>query len=251
MFSENPTRLGFPGPTTQSGYYPPSVGCDEITADEVKAINDFIINKGIGIENTRIRKQQQNGLTIFEVLQASTETDANPTVLGSLTTSASGHNEVRLIRGDHREELLRVNEALLCAQEHCANDKQKAMLLHMHEFFQTGNLELYKESQRIWVKDLGPTVEILFGFLEAYRDPNGSRAEFEGVVALLDPEGSRTLQLLCDRSMEFIAELPWVKGVDGYGKYGPFESDLFEAPEYTAIHGKPFHITLLFSWACH
>lgn len=196
------------------------------------------MNKGLGIENTRIQKKQENGLTIFEVLQASTDTDASPKVLGSLTTSLVSHNEVRLVRGDHREELLRVNLALLEAHEHCANDQQKAMLLLMHNFFQTGNLELYKESQRIWVKDLGPTVEILFGFLEAYRDPNGSRAEFEGVVALLDPEGSKTLQLLCDRSMEFIAELPWVKGVEGGGVNGPFESELFEAPEYTAIHGK-------------
>lgn len=54
------------------------------------------------------------------------------------------------------------------------------------EHYQTGDIEAHKDSQRKWVKDLGPVVESNMGWIETYIDPEGSRAYFEGWVAIVD-----------------------------------------------------------------
>lgn len=38
------------------------------------------------------------------------------------------------------------------------------------------------------------------GFVEPYRDPHGTRAEFEGLVAISDAEETKALQRLVDNS---------------------------------------------------
>jgi dipeptidyl-peptidase-3 len=81
------------------------------------------------------------------------------------------------------------------------------------------------------------TVESILGFVEPYRDPFGSRAEFEGLVAVVDEEETKVLSQLVAGSATFVRRLPWVGEYEDGGK-GPFERDLFEAPDYTSIHGK-------------
>ena len=83
----------------------------------------------------------------------------------------------------------------------------------------------------------GPDVETIIGFVETYRDPYGVRAEFEGIVAISDPGGSRALDTLVKRSQEFVSRLPWVQGVAGDGKNGPFERDHHVAPGFSSVHG--------------
>lgn len=233
MLSPKPGILGYPGPTAQSSYYP-----THITASEVKKVSDMMVQKSIGVENTRILKSggtDGEANTFFDILQASVESDEAPRIIGQLEEASDA--SVRLVRGDHSYDLQRVNQALSEAVQYCANATQRRMLDKLQESFRSGDLEAYREAQTIWVKDRGPKVEVLFGFLEAYRDPYGTRAEFEGVVSISDPKGSKALTTLVERSQEFLAELPWVKGAAEDGVNGPYESDLFEAPEFTSVHG--------------
>jgi dipeptidyl-peptidase III len=78
----------------------------------------------------------------------------------------------------------------------------------MQESFKTGNIEAYKEAQRIWVKDAKPSIEVILGFVEPYRDPYGIRAEFEGLVAIVDREETKKLTNLAENSDIFIRGLP-------------------------------------------
>jgi dipeptidyl-peptidase-3 len=145
---------------------------------------------------------------------------------------------VNVVRGDHSVELEHICSALSEALKHVANDKQRLFISQYIESFKTGSLDVYRESQRTWVKDKSPNVENIFGFVEPYRDPYGIRAEFEGLVAITDNEQTQILLKLVEHSTQFIRLLPWANtGSSENGGKGPFEKELFEPPDFTSIHG--------------
>lgn len=89
----------------------------------------------------------------------------------------------------------------------------------------------------MWVKDIKPAVEMVMGFVEPYRDPFGVRAEFEGLVGIVNREETKALTTLVENSTKFIRRLPWAEGsTENEGK-GPFEKSLFEAPDFTSVQG--------------
>ncbi|PLB51597.1 hypothetical protein P170DRAFT_443778 [Aspergillus steynii IBT 23096] len=197
-------------------YYPSS---EPISQEEIDMVSEVMRKHSIGPENTRIQKLVDAGKPVYQVLQASVET--------GLRELADG---VFLIRGDHSEELSKVCTVLAKAKEYAVNKKQSQVLDCYVECFRTGSLEAFQESKKIWVTDKSARVEHLIGFVEAYRDPAGIRAEWEAMVGIADPNETARLKLFVEHSTAFIRQLPWaVEGVND-GK-GPFEKDLFEAPD--------------------
>jgi dipeptidyl-peptidase-3 len=188
----------------------------------------------ISPENTRLRKHDSDGRPFFDVLQASVEVDSLPLELSHHDSVES----VRLIRGDHSQELKKICESLEEALKYVANPLQEQALTQCLNSFRTGDMETYKESQRVWVKDMKPAVESVLGFVEPYRDPFGVRAEFEGLVGIVDAEETKVLTALTENSTKFIKRLPWAKGCKENNGKGPFEKDLFDPPDFTSLHGK-------------
>jgi dipeptidyl-peptidase-3 len=105
--------------------------------------------------------------------------------------------------------------------------------------FQNGSIDSHRKSQKHWIKDVNPGVETNIGFIEAYRDPQGVRAEWEGLVAVVNKEESKKYSLLVGRSEEFVMKMPWNGEVGGYGvgKKGPFKAEKFMQPDYTSVEG--------------
>jgi dipeptidyl-peptidase III len=231
MLSIPPFSLGYPSDLTQSAYYP---GDDVITKEEIALISRALEERSIYPENTRIRKAKMGVTPIFEVLQASIE-KGEAALEFSLPQSGG---IVKLIRGDHSEELTQISFSLDKARGFAANENQKDLISQYIHSFQTGSLHAYRDSQRSWIKDKSPHVENIFGFVEPYRDPYGVRAEFEGLVAISDAEETKSLTRLVEHSTMFIRKLPWVEGMSiEYGEKGPFEKELFDPPDFTSIHG--------------
>jgi dipeptidyl-peptidase-3 len=194
-----PYSLGYPSETSQSAYY---LG-DGITEEDVQTVSKVLERNGIFPENTRIRKSE-NG-SDFDVLLASVQHGG----LDQTLLLPDGRGSARLLRGDHAVCLERVCVELSKAVEYAANDDQRRFVKKYIESFQTGSLEPYRDSLRIWVQDRAPRVENIFGFVEPYRDPHGIRSEFEGLVAISDDSETALLARLVENSAKFIRRLPW------------------------------------------
>lgn len=223
MLAVPPFSLGYPGDRTQSAYY---LSPEPISKDEISRISKVMNKHSIGPENTRIWKQIEHGRPVYHLLQASAKS-------GDPTELAEG---VFLVKGDHSEELGKICDALSKAKEYVGNEKQVKILEHYIECFRTGSLDAFQESQKVWVTDMAARVEHMIGFIEAYRDPAGIRSEWEAMVGIADPDETSRLRRFVENSATFIRQLPWaIEGVNN-GK-GPFEKTLFEAPDFTSVHG--------------
>ncbi|KAF2791047.1 peptidase M49, dipeptidyl-peptidase III [Melanomma pulvis-pyrius CBS 109.77] len=238
MLTVPPSGLGFPSDTAQSAYY---LGESTITQDEIAAVSRLLEENSIFPENTRIHKVFSTETHAFEVLQASVCQDIEPAELEAPALGAV----IRLKRGDHSEELTKICNSLSEAKKYATNEKQETFLSQYIESFTTGDLETYRKSQRTWITDKSPRVENIFGFVEPYRDPYGIRAEFEGLVAIMDLEETRKLTKLVEYSGTFIKRLPWAGGSENNGK-GPFEKALFEPPDFTSIHSLAYCSSIIF-----
>lgn len=100
------------------------------------------------------------------------------------------------------------------------------MLVYYIRHFLNGEINDHKDSQRKWIRDLGPVIETNIGFIETYVDPLGIRAEFEGFVSIVDKIVSAKFTELVNRAPEIIDQLPWSAS---------FEKDQFSAPDFTSL----------------
>jgi dipeptidyl-peptidase-3 len=159
------------------------------------------------------------------------------------TNSTADGSTLRVVYGDHSKDLARVNSCLEKAKEYAANKNQTSMIDSYIEGFRTGSIEAHKESQRHWVKDKSPSVETNIGFVESIRDPHGVRAEWDGLVAIVNKEKSKKFVEMVERSTEFIVQLPWNGVAAGFkaGERGPFEAQKFVKPDYTSLEGMSFY----------
>lgn len=231
MFAEAPNSLGPPGPLTQTTYY---LGEDCLASrEDINAISSLMEDNAILSENTRLKKHQ-SGKHSYGMLQASVEESEH--ILESKNVPLA-IDQVRLVRGDHKEELQRVCHYLQEAKKYASNATQHRMLEQTHNSFLTGNLEAYKDSQETWVNDKAPAVETVLGFVEPYRDPLGVRGEYEGIVGIVDVAETSRLHSLANVANQLVCRLPWVEE-QGTSK-GPFEKGLFEPPDFSSVQSKP------------
>jgi dipeptidyl-peptidase-3 len=229
IFDIPPYAIGYPDDRNQSGYY---LG-EQITRDEIAQVSQVLEKHRIEPENTRMRKLREGSGLVFEVLQASVQCDSSQRDLEAPELDA----KVRLVRGDHTQDLSKVCSALQQAIKYASNKHQETFLCELLKSFQTGSLNAYREALKAWLLDAAPKIETILGFVEPIRDPHGVRAEWEGIITISDEDASAKLKDLVRNSTKYVRTLPWaVEGVND-GK-GPFEPARFEAPELTVVHGK-------------
>ncbi|KAF7895368.1 hypothetical protein EAF00_007182 [Botryotinia globosa] len=220
-------HLGFPDDGHLTNYYPDSTS---ITKSDIIAVGDFLEQKGLLVENTRLRKTPEGS---FEVLLASavTSVPSEGSDIGKETdfTIEEGPlkgSELKIAFGDHSKELALIAENCKKAAENAANNTQKDMYEAYAKSFETGSSQVFKDSQRYWIRDKGPSVESNIGFIETLRDPQGVRAEFQGFAAMVNAERTRAFGGLVNAAESLIPKLPW--GTE-------FEKDKFLSPDFTSL----------------
>ncbi len=208
--------LAMPGEGV-TGYYGP-----DVTSDDVAFVGRYLESKKIEAWNTRITMQPAGK-------------DPGAPKIVKIQIASVNRSEVRdtfegrpvlIGYGDHSEILKGVVDALVHAKEFAANDLERQMIDRYIAHFQEGHIDLHKDAMRFWVKDVGPSVETNLGFIETYRDPAKVRAEWEGLVAVVDREQSAVLGKLVDAAPALIPLLPWSK---------EFEKDAFQRPDFTSL----------------
>lgn len=219
-------HLGYPQDGHMTSYYPDS---PDITKDEITAIGDSLEKKKLLLENTRLRKTSAGD---FELLIASAETNPSPSHrdLGNMESldleGTLAGKVLKLVYGDYSAVMQKVGQECRKALKNADNEVQKSMHEQYAKSFFTGSIQAFKESQRYWIKDTGPTVECNYGFIETYRDPHGVRGEWEGFVAMVNQERTRAFGKLVESASSMIPKLPW---------NSDFEKDKFLSPDFTSL----------------
>jgi dipeptidyl-peptidase-3 len=219
--------LGYPSAGHVSTYYPSSAS---ITNDEIDAVSKFMAAKGLLPENTRLRKTSDGD---FELLIASGIASPPPREIDTIDQQTKyaalpelGGKTLTLVYGDHREEMAKIALHIKKAGNSADNATQEEMMDWYAKSFGSGSLKAIKESQKLWVKDLGPAVECNIGFVETMRDPAGTRAEWEGFVAVVNKERTKAFEKLVRDAPSNIPKLPWGS---------EFEKDTFVPPDFTSL----------------
>ncbi|CAK7230471.1 hypothetical protein SBRCBS47491_007596 [Sporothrix bragantina] len=225
-------HLGYTDEGHLTTYYPDS---PDITKDEIAGVAKWMEKKGMLPENTRLRKQK--GSNVFELLIASGQTapPVNGRDVGSEQTEFSLDESesaalkgatIRIVYGDYATEMAEVAKNIAQAAVHADNETETKMHEAYAKSFSEGSLLAFKDSQRYWIRDKGPMVETNIGFIETYRDPAGTRGEWEGFVAMVNMERTRAFGALVDAAPKLIPLLPWS---------ADFEKDKFLSPDFTSL----------------
>uniref|UniRef100_A0A0M3HQ99 Dipeptidyl peptidase 3 n=1 Tax=Ascaris lumbricoides TaxID=6252 RepID=A0A0M3HQ99_ASCLU len=206
-------NLGFPDKAV-TGYH-----SQLVTKADTDLIDRYFQSKHMEGWNTRLVKKTDGNKVLYVVR------------LASLAKSEQSREEfegatVIIERGDYAPILSHTIKSLKEALGYVANENQKNMISKYITHFETGNIVDHMDGSRFWIKDKGPSVESYIGFIENYRDPAGTRAEFEGFVAAVNKETSKKFHELVRRAEELLARLPWDK---------EYEKDKFLKPDFTSL----------------
>lgn len=83
------------------------------------------------------------------------------------------------------------------------NDLQKRTLLKLAEYYKTGDLKVFDEYNKLWVKDVKSRVDAVNGFIEVYNDPLGYRGYYESVVSIKDLDATKRIKAIGDNAQWF------------------------------------------------
>lgn len=76
------------------------------------------------------------------------------------------------------------------------NEKQAAHLSLLIEYFTTGDLKKWDETNLAWINSTEGDIDFILGFIEVYGDAIGYKGAFEGVIEIKDFEASEQMQIM-------------------------------------------------------
>jgi dipeptidyl-peptidase-3 len=141
---EEQLMLGYPADGHISGYY-----SNNVSKKDIEFVQAFLDQKNISTLNTRMFKSEKDGKTFYKVVIASSE------VKNGEVFEHEGH-VIAIHYGDFSEAMKKIAENMKKAIPFASNEHQAKMLKSYVESFESGSIEAHKESQRHWIRDVGP-----------------------------------------------------------------------------------------------
>jgi len=209
------TVISWPERGGKSSYY--SSNCTE---KDAKFVLEFLQSIKMIVENTFLVKVSDNYYIVLVVSSAYNKPN-QPSVYQQYKGAT-----IEIQYGFLGSIMNEVVDHMKGANNHTANNNQYNMIKEYVGTFSDGDMEKHKESQRWWIQDKGPIIETNIGFVETYLDAQGVRAEWEGMVAIVDKERSKLLAKLVELAEEINTELPWPND---------YEKDTFLRPDFTDL----------------
>ncbi|XP_076131405.1 dipeptidyl peptidase 3 isoform X1 [Alosa pseudoharengus] len=198
--------------------------------EDAKLAQKFLDSQNLSAYNTRLFKREpEAGKQAYEVrLASAVKMDCVSDGEGQTRCGRYDFEDAvfNVHRGDHAPLMEKVSQNLEKAKTYASNENEVRMLEEYVKSFNFGSVDAHKEGSRFWIKDKGPIVESYIGFIESYRDPFGSRGEFEGFVAVVNKAMSARFAQLVSKAEVLLPELPWPAA---------FEKDHFLRPDFTSL----------------
>jgi dipeptidyl-peptidase-3 len=83
------------------------------------------------------------------------------------------------------------------------NDQQKKAIGLLIEYYKSGDLKMFDEYNKAWVKDTASTIDFINGFIEVYHDPKGYKADWEAIVQYNDPDATKKMAIVSQKAQYF------------------------------------------------
>jgi dipeptidyl-peptidase-3 len=107
------------------------------------------------------------------------------------------------VGGLYTEAIEKIVEELKNATLFAENEKQKAVIEKLIEYYQTGDLKTFDAYAILWVQDVESEVDFVNGFTETYGDPLGMKASWEATVNFINREATKRTKIISDNAQWF------------------------------------------------
>ena len=166
-----------------------------IKEEQIKKTDDILKKNNYSLINTRLMMLNSSKIV---------------TLIGSIEEKQITLDEQNILFfGEYSSFLKRINNYLEDAKKYVPQDSEKEVINDYINFFNTGNIETHKESQKKWVSENLSSIDFNIGWNECVLDPMGVRGLFEGFVGIADKFLSQKYEQLVKLVKELSNELPW------------------------------------------
>lgn len=166
-----------------------------IKEEQIKKTDDILKKNNYSLINTRLMMFNSSKIV---------------TLIGSIEEKQITLDEQNILFfGEYSSFLKRINNYLEDAKKYVPQDSEKEVINDYINFFNTGNIETHKESQKKWVSENLSSIDFNIGWNECVLDPMGVRGLFEGFVGIADKFLSQKYEQLVKLVKELSNELPW------------------------------------------